>query len=839
MRVHNWEASPLGLPQRWPEILKTTLRLVLCSNHPMFVWWGPDLIQFYNDAYCKTMGPERHPSALGQPGRECWGEIWDIIGPQIESVMGGGGATWHEDQLVPVTRHGQREDVWWTYGYSPIEDDTGICGVLVVCNDVTNEHRHKEELKKLTQHLVEEIRLRQQREQRQAFQLKLIDTMRSFNTPKEIARAAFALLGEYLQISRIIYAEIDNLTGTFKVPISWEQEDLTSIAGRSGRLADFGIEVIATLRKGHVVTLHDTEADPRTALYAHAYTRLNTRACTIFPLLKSRQLVSILVLHNTLRSDWDPDANTLVDDVAERVWNAIEHARAQEQREMAEEALIFQRRANSERLRALFQQAPGFMAILQGRNHVFEFANAAYLRLVGERELIGKAAREALPEVEGQGFFELLDQVFVSAEPFSANDVLVTLQREPNASPTQHYIDFVYQPIVGDNGTVWGIFVEGADATERHLVTAALEASEVRLREGMVAARMAIWDFDLKTERFSVSENTKAIFGATWSSVAEVRNSMHPDDLKRLRAARENAVQARGSYEEVIRMMRPGGVVLWLQIHGQVICNEQGNAEAIRGIAIDVTARKQAEEALVEADRRKDEFLAILAHELRNPLVPISAAAQLLSSVRHDEDRVHRTSQIIARQVEQMTSLINDLMDISRVRAGMVALDKEPLDIRQVIAESLEQVRPLIEARRHQFALQMTSASATVLGDRQRLVQVITNILQNAAKYTPEEGNISLSVENAGNKLVLSVSDNGVGIDRQLLPQVFELFTQEKRSSDKSQGGLGLGLALVKSLVGLHGGRVTAASKGIGQGSTFTISLPLFKEEAKADFLLK
>jgi PAS domain-containing protein len=165
MRACNWEATPLGAPQRWPEILKTTLRLVLTSNHPMFIWWGHDLIQFYNDAYRKTMGPERHPSALGQPGRECWGEIWDIIGPQIESVMAGGGATWHEDQLVPVTRHGQREEVWWTYGYSPIEDSSGVRGVLVVCNDVTNEHLHREELKKLNQQLLEEIQLRERKEQ--------------------------------------------------------------------------------------------------------------------------------------------------------------------------------------------------------------------------------------------------------------------------------------------------------------------------------------------------------------------------------------------------------------------------------------------------------------------------------------------------------------------------------------------------------------------------------------------------------------------------------------------------------------------------------------------------
>jgi PAS domain S-box-containing protein len=140
MRAYDWSASPLGEPDSWPQSLRTAVRILLNTNHPMFIWWGPELIQFYNDAYRQTMGPERHPSALGQGGRACWAEIWHIIGPQIEQVMRGGGATWHQNQLVPVTRHGRLEQVYWTYGYSPIDEDDGIGGVLVVCRDVTEEY---------------------------------------------------------------------------------------------------------------------------------------------------------------------------------------------------------------------------------------------------------------------------------------------------------------------------------------------------------------------------------------------------------------------------------------------------------------------------------------------------------------------------------------------------------------------------------------------------------------------------------------------------------------------------------------------------------------------------
>jgi PAS domain S-box-containing protein len=139
-RAHDWSATPLGKPATWPQSLRTAVRILLNTNHPMFIWWGPQLIQFYNDAYRQTMGPERHPSALGQRGRECWDEIWPVIGPQIEQVMSGGGATWHENQLIPVTRHGRLEQVYWTYGYSPIDKDDGIGGVLVVCRDVTKDY---------------------------------------------------------------------------------------------------------------------------------------------------------------------------------------------------------------------------------------------------------------------------------------------------------------------------------------------------------------------------------------------------------------------------------------------------------------------------------------------------------------------------------------------------------------------------------------------------------------------------------------------------------------------------------------------------------------------------
>jgi two-component sensor histidine kinase len=157
-RGFDWSKTPLGPPETWPQSLRVTVRLVLTSRHPMFIWWGAELVQFYNDAYRETMGPERHPSALGGRGRECWDEIWDIIGPQIEYVMAGHGATWHEDQLVPVTRNGRREDVWWTYSFGPIDFEGKVGGVLVVCKDVTSEHMAREALNLINEELKHRVK---------------------------------------------------------------------------------------------------------------------------------------------------------------------------------------------------------------------------------------------------------------------------------------------------------------------------------------------------------------------------------------------------------------------------------------------------------------------------------------------------------------------------------------------------------------------------------------------------------------------------------------------------------------------------------------------------------
>ena len=252
------------------------------------------------------------------------------------------------------------------------------------------------------------------------------------------------------------------------------------------------------------------------------------------------------------------------------------------------------------------------------------------------------------------------------------------------------------------------------------------------------------------------------------------------------------------------------------------------------------TARRRAEAELRrtlgelhDADRRKDVFLATLAHELRNPLAPMMAVAGLLGQGRDiDAVQLRRFGELIGRQVDQMTHLVDDLMDVSRVRRGQISLERVPLDLNEVLATAYEQARPLIERKQHTCRVDLAPAPVTVLGDRKRLVQVVVNLLNNAAKYTPPGGALALALRTAGQKAEIEVRDNGIGIAPELLPTVFELFTQAELTPERGEGGLGLGLALVKRLTEMQGGSVHVASAGAGQGSSFTVALPLAEAAA-------
>jgi signal transduction histidine kinase len=267
---------------------------------------------------------------------------------------------------------------------------------------------------------------------------------------------------------------------------------------------------------------------------------------------------------------------------------------------------------------------------------------------------------------------------------------------------------------------------------------------------------------------------------------------------------------------------------------------QHANAElegANRSLQSEIGERTRAEQALKEADRHKDEFLAMLAHELRNPLAPIHNAVELMRMKPLGDPQLHWARDVIARQLTSLTRLVDDLLDVSRITRGKINLTRQVIELEALISRAVETVHPLLDEHGHELTLELPEPGAKVFGDSTRLTQAIANVLGNAAKYTDKGGRISLVATVRADDVEVRIRDNGIGIRPELLPHVFELFTQLDRDDGRTQGGLGIGLALVQRLVQMHGGEVTAASAGLGKGAEFVIRLPLLGEEAQSPAL--
>jgi signal transduction histidine kinase len=313
---------------------------------------------------------------------------------------------------------------------------------------------------------------------------------------------------------------------------------------------------------------------------------------------------------------------------------------------------------------------------------------------------------------------------------------------------------------------------------------------------------------------------------------------IHPDDHARVLAAIQDAIRNTRAFELEHRVIRSDGSLGWTFSRAIPLLDGHGKLVEWFGAASDVTERHETQEALERqrrqleaADRQKNEFLAMLAHELRNPLAPIRNAGELLSRTLISDAQAQSALATVERQVKHLTRLVDDLLDISRITQGRIELRRSPVRVDQVIANALEAVDPLVRQKHHKVALVSCRQPLTVNGDPERLVQCLGNILTNAAKYTPANGEIRVESRREQGQAIVTISDNGVGIPVELLPKVFDLFVQGERTLDRAQGGLGVGLTIVRRLIEMHGGSIAVASEGVNRGATFEVRLPLAQEK--------
>jgi two-component system CheB/CheR fusion protein len=367
------------------------------------------------------------------------------------------------------------------------------------------------------------------------------------------------------------------------------------------------------------------------------------------------------------------------------------------------------------------------------------------------------------------------------------------------------------------------------DITERKLAENAVRDSAEHLQLALAAADLGDWQWEVHSDIVLLSDRAADMFGLprgkaiTWT---RMRDLLVEEDAERARRAVERALATQTDYDIEYRVASPSGERCWIAARGRGIYSESGAVLGMIGIVQDITARKQSEESLRHMDRRKDEFLATLAHELRNPLAPIRHAAQISRIATASEAQKRWSHEVIIRQVQHMSLLLDDLLDISRITRGTLELRLALTDLTAAIDAAVETARPSIEIKRHKLLIDVPPACVKVAADPLRLSQVLSNLLTNAAKYTDPEGEIRLSVQGEPNGVAIRVADTGIGIAPEKLPSVFEMFSQLHNGRDRSEGGLGIGLALSKGLVELHGGTLEASSRGPGCGSEFIVRLP-------------
>ena len=408
---------------------------------------------------------------------------------------------------------------------------------------------------------------------------------------------------------------------------------------------------------------------------------------------------------------------------------------------------------------------------------------------------------------------------------------------------TECPIDYSAAPIRSAQGEIQGVIIVFRNITAYKRAHASLKRSEAQLSGIISSAMDAIITIDEKQHVVLFNAAAEQLFGCSaGEAVGQPLEQFIPE---RFRSVHRRHVNAFGQGSETKRRMGELGMVYGRRINGEEFPLEASISQTEIGakhytvILRDVTERKQNETRLLEQanqlrelDQRKDEFLAMLAHELRNPLAPLRNAAQILKLQAHElPPAIVKIQAIVERQVDQLVRLVDDLLDMARITQGKIALQQETLDLRTVIEQTVEISQPLIREYKHQLELSLPEEGVNVRGDPTRLTQVIANILNNAAKYTPKGGNIALQLTRTNDAAVISVRDNGSGIPQEIMPHIFDLFTQANRTLHRSQGGLGIGLTLVRQIIEMHGGTVQALSAGPGQGSEFIVRLPIFSAE--------
>jgi signal transduction histidine kinase len=960
IRALDWSRTPLGAPDRWSPALRMMTSFLLANRFPLLLWWGPEYIQIYNDAYRPVLGT-KHPQFLGCPVRECWSEILDVIGPLIDTPFRGGPATWMDDIELEVNRHGYLEESHFTIAYSPVPDESaphGIGGVLATVHEITEKVIGQRRVTILSE-LAARVADAKSAEQACVFAAEVLR-----GHPKDASLTLMYLAepgGARLRLTCVSEAESDP-----EAPQSFDLDDPASedpfalrrafqseatqiverveapslvtlpikstlahspsgvlVLGAGNRIAldpqyiaffelvcgqiASGVanarsyeaerrraESLAEIDRAKTVFFSNVSHEFRTPLTlmlgpvdeALASTQLAGQTREQLQLVRRNSLRLLRLVNSLLefsrleagrmRAHYEPtDLAALTRDIASMFRSTIEAAGLQYSvdcqdftepvfvdREMWEKIVLnllsnalkftlegwIRVRLHREGELAVLEVSDSGVGIpeehmprLFERFHRVERAGGRTqegtgigLALVHELVKLHDGDAQARSET-GRGT-AIRIRLHFGKQHLSAEHIVAASTPTSPAVAAQAYIEEARR---------WVPDATPADSPEPEALSPTAQRGDPRFK-ATFGARILLAD-----DNADMRDYLRALLAPMYhvETVADGRLALAAAHEQRPDLVLSDVMMPRLDGIALTKALREDRALQDVPI---ILLSARAGEEAHIG-GLDAGAddylvkpfsareliarvgaileRRGTQEA---ADRQRNEFLAMLAHELRNPLAPIRNAGELLARIHPDDGPTQALTEMLRRQVTVLTRLVDDLLDVSRITQGRIVLQRGQVLLGDIVSQALETVEPLIRERRHKISV-VSSGPLRVNGDATRLVQCVANILTNAARYTEPEGEIRIEVREQGDDAVLRVTDSGIGIPADLLPHVFDLFVQSERTLDRAQGGLGIGLALVKRLINMHDGLVSASSPGVGRGSTFEIRLPLSNLGGESD----
>jgi two-component system CheB/CheR fusion protein len=500
-------------------------------------------------------------------------------------------------------------------------------------------------------------------------------------------------------------------------------------------------------------------------------------------------------------------------------------------------------RHSEERLRTIFETEPECVKVVAPDGNVLEI-NAAGLQML-EADSLDQVRKKSIldfvaPECR-EGFQQLSQRVLEGSSGKLELEIIGFKGR-------RCWMETHAAPLRDTSGKVYAVLALTRDISERKRAENALRASEERLKLALSASRMGVWEWDIKNGGVLWSPECYDIVGREISggTLESFTNLLQPEDARIFTQLTEHALATKTVFSVELRIVGSDDAQRWISNVGRAEYDGEGKPLRMIGTVQDVTERKRLlaevqEHAaqLADTDRRKDEFLALLAHELRNPLAPVTNAVEILRMSGLSSPQARGATEMIDEQMRHMTRLIDDLLDVSRVTRGTLELRKEQIELSQVMKNAVDKTRSFIDESGVQLIVALPAQPIRLNADSFRLTQVLYNLLHNAAKYTECGGSITLSAQRQGNEVVVSVKDSGIGMPVDKLQHIFEVFAQLDTALERTRGGLGLGLTLVKRLVELHGGTVVAKSEGLEKGSEFIVRLPILPDESAGESSMK